>query len=104
MLCAFLFVQAPLLETMAAPNIQQTRSQAAATTVSSLDLDNEIHGFLDREFAAHVADIKSLDPPQDRVVGALTTGSFPGARLCALWPLIRNYPARKPSQAMMSPL
>ncbi len=76
MLCAFLFVQAPLLETMAAPNIQQTRSQAAATTVSSLDLDNEIHGFLDREFAAHVADIKSLDPPQDRVVGALTTGEF----------------------------
>jgi len=32
--------------------------------------------FLNREITAHVADIKSLDPPPDRVVGALTIGEF----------------------------
>src|SRR5713226_9966062 len=39
-------------------------------------LDQQIRDFLQREIAAHVADIKSLDPPPGRVVGALTTGEF----------------------------
>jgi len=39
-------------------------------------LDREIRIFLENEVTAHVADIKSLDPPPDRVVGALTTGEF----------------------------
>ena len=39
-------------------------------------LDEQIHYFLRQEIAAHVADIRSLDPPPDRVVGALTTGEF----------------------------
>jgi hypothetical protein len=39
-------------------------------------LDDEIRDFLKHEVTAHVADIKSLDPPPDRVVGALTTGEF----------------------------
>jgi hypothetical protein len=74
--CALFILQAPMLESMAGPSIQQTRPQTEATSVSSTDLDSEIRGFLDREFTAHVADIKELDPPQDRVVGALTTGEF----------------------------
>src|SRR4029077_15947654 len=38
--------------------------------------DRDVRQFLDREIAAHVADIKTLDPPPDRVVGALATGEF----------------------------
>jgi hypothetical protein len=44
--------------------------------VSTAGLDKEIREFLAREIGAHVADIKNLDPPPDRVVGALTTGEF----------------------------
>ncbi|HMI54262.1 MAG TPA: hypothetical protein VK525_22325 [Candidatus Saccharimonadales bacterium] len=40
------------------------------------DLDREIRQFFMREIPAHVGDIKSLDPPPRRVVGALTTGEF----------------------------
>jgi hypothetical protein len=53
-------------------------AQAAQDSASSktADLDKEIREFLSREMTAHVADIKSLNPPPDRVVGALTTGEF----------------------------
>jgi hypothetical protein len=44
--------------------------------VDTANLDKEIRQFLDLQVAAHVQDIKSLDPPPDRVVGALTTGEF----------------------------
>ena len=44
--------------------------------VSAEQFSREVRNFLGREIAAHVADIRSLDPPQDRVVGALTTGEF----------------------------
>src|SRR5262249_39525248 len=36
----------------------------------------EVTSFLGKELAAHVADIHALDPPQERVEGALTTGEF----------------------------
>jgi hypothetical protein len=49
---------------------------ADAQMVSTATLDEEIRAFLQHEVTAHVADIKSLDPPPDRVVGALTTGEF----------------------------
>jgi hypothetical protein len=48
----------------------------APVQISTANLDQEIREFLDRQVAAHVQDIKSLDPPPDRVVGALTTGEF----------------------------
>jgi hypothetical protein len=44
--------------------------------VSTVQLSKDVTGFLGREIAAHVADIHSLDPPQERVVGALTVGEF----------------------------
>jgi hypothetical protein len=40
------------------------------------DLDRDVRAFLAREMAAHLADIHQLNPPQDRVVGALTTGEY----------------------------
>src|SRR5579863_8741681 len=53
-----------------------TQASSEAKQVRTADLDREIRDFLAREVTAHVADIKTLDPPPDRVVGALTTGEF----------------------------
>jgi hypothetical protein len=39
-------------------------------------LRDDVRGFLGRELALHVAAIGTLDPPPDRVHGALTTGDF----------------------------
>jgi len=46
------------------------------TTISTASLKSEVRDFFAKEVAAHFADIKSLNPPQDRVLGALTTGEF----------------------------
>lgn len=50
--------------------------RAADGPVAIADLDRDIRGFLSREMTAHVADIHQLNPPQPRVVGALTTGEY----------------------------
>src|SRR6266852_5466406 len=47
-----------------------------APQIQTSTLDQQIRDFLQREVTAHVADIKTLDPPPDRVVGALTAGEF----------------------------
>ena len=52
------------------------QTSAAPPRINAANLDQEIREFLDRQVAAHVQDIKSLDPPPDRVVGAMTTGEF----------------------------
>lgn len=39
-------------------------------------LKSEVREFMAREIAVHFADIKTLDPPPDRVVGGLTVGEF----------------------------
>jgi len=50
--------------------------QARANTVSTATLRDEVNTFLGKELAAHLAEIKSLDPPPDRVLGVPTTGEF----------------------------
>jgi len=50
--------------------------QADEPQIRTSELDQQIRAFLQAEVTAHVADIKTLDPPPDRVVGALTTGEF----------------------------
>jgi len=52
------------------------KESAVNARISTADLDQEIRDLLTRDITAHIADIKSLDPPQERVVGALTTGDF----------------------------
>src|ERR1700680_5007207 len=52
------------------------KNQAAATQIDAADFNQQVRSFLQTELRAHVADIKSLDPPPDRVLGALTTGEF----------------------------
>jgi hypothetical protein len=55
-------------------SLAQTQSDAPQIQTSALN--QQIRDFLEREVTAHVADLRSLDPPPDRVVGALTTGEF----------------------------
>ena len=45
-------------------------------SISTAALNSEIKDFTAREIAAHFADIKTLNPPPDRVEGALTVGEF----------------------------
>jgi hypothetical protein len=52
------------------------QTAAEPTQIRTADLDAEIRAFLAREVAAHVENIKGLDSPPERVVGALTTGEF----------------------------
>ena len=47
-----------------------------ASPIQTAQLDRQIREFLQKEVSAHVADIRSLDPPPERVVGALTIGEF----------------------------
>ncbi|HKD13595.1 MAG TPA: hypothetical protein VKE71_03530, partial [Candidatus Angelobacter sp.] len=52
------------------------QQQSASNVVSTQQFSNEVTNFLGRELGAHVSDVHSLDPPQERVLGALTTGDF----------------------------
>ncbi len=52
------------------------KTRVAATQIDAAAFNQEVRSFLQTEVTAHVADIKTLDPPPDRVVGALTTGEF----------------------------
>jgi hypothetical protein len=60
----------------------------AVRAESVAPLRHEVRAFLARELAAHVAAIPALDPPPDRVHGALTTGEFSWGtfqRAIAVW-------------------
>jgi hypothetical protein len=48
----------------------------APSQIDVADLNRQVRAFLQRQVTAHVADIKTLDPPPERVVGALTIGEF----------------------------
>ncbi len=45
-------------------------------TISTAAISSEVRDFLAKEIAAHFANIKTLDPPPDRVFNALTVGEF----------------------------
>src|SRR5215470_1235157 len=61
---------------LAVPCTPSIEGRVADSQIAVADLDRQIRDFLAREVTAHVADIKTLNPPPDRVVGALTTGEF----------------------------
>jgi hypothetical protein len=52
------------------------QTPVTSAQIEGSDLDRQVRSFLQSEVAAHVADIKTLNPPPERVVGALTTGEF----------------------------
>src|SRR5829696_9753016 len=49
---------------------------AEARTVTTAALRDEVNTFLGKELAAHLAAIKSLDPPPERILGVPTTGEY----------------------------
>lgn len=49
---------------------------AQANTVSTASLRDEVNTFLGKELAVHLAAIRTLDPPPDRILGVPTTGEF----------------------------
>lgn len=58
--------------------VAQTKTTAdkQTATILTASLKSEIKDFTASEIAAHFAAVKSLNPPPDRVMGALTTGEF----------------------------
>ena len=52
------------------------QTQISPSQIEVSDFNQQVRSFLQSEVAAHVADIKALDPPPERVVGALTRGEF----------------------------
>src|SRR5215210_1123003 len=55
---------------------RQKVHQNVGATVDAAALGEEVKGFLAAEVAAHLADIKSLDPPPPRVLGAGSSGEY----------------------------
>ena len=49
---------------------------AQANTVTTATLRDDVNTFLGKELAAHLSEIKSLDPPPDRILGVPTTGEY----------------------------
>jgi hypothetical protein len=54
----------------------QPQPSPTLTTVKTADLRAEVTDFLTKEMAAHLSDIKSLNPPPDKVLNAGTTGEY----------------------------
>lgn len=63
-----------------APSVGAAGRRAApakeAATVETAALGKEVKDFLAAELSAHLADIKSLDPPPERVLGAGSSGEY----------------------------
>jgi hypothetical protein len=55
---------------------QEAPGPSTNETVDVETLRAEVTDFLDKEVAAHLSDIKSLNPPPDKVFGAGTTGEY----------------------------
>src|SRR5213082_2972732 len=51
-------------------------AQTSRMTIETSSLDREITDFLDKEMLAHLDDIKSYNPPPDKVFGAGATGEY----------------------------
>jgi hypothetical protein len=70
------FLSFILLFPMSIPAQDDSSSSQSSDRVASEQFSSEVNSFLGQELAAHVADIRSLDPPQERVIGVLASGEF----------------------------
>jgi hypothetical protein len=59
---------------LAVPSFAQTNSEKSP--ISTNALKSEVRDFLAKEVAVHFGDIKSLNPPPDKVNGSITTGEY----------------------------
>ena len=64
-----------LAQSVAICNAQPAHSSARAN-LEVASLDTEVIAFLDQEMAAHLGDIKTYDPPPDKVFNAGATGEY----------------------------
>src|SRR5829696_7420319 len=71
-----IFLTFSLLAPPAGAAGRQKVSSKDAATVDAAALGNEVKTFLAAEVAAHLADIKSLDPPPPHVLGAGSSGEY----------------------------
>jgi hypothetical protein len=51
-------------------------SNAETKPISTAELKSEVRDFMAKEVAVHFGDIKTLNPPPDRVNGSITTGEY----------------------------
>src|SRR5260370_11474415 len=66
-----------LIAVMLPPFLPAQNSPASKPEIVSFrQFASEVNGLLGKEIVAPLADIRSFDPPQDRVVGVPTTGEF----------------------------
>src|SRR5713226_9881394 len=68
-----IFLGSIWLAPIAGSRAQPTTDSAVVRTA---DLDAEVKEFLSKELALHLADIKSYDPPPDKVLGGGATGEY----------------------------
>jgi hypothetical protein len=54
----------------------QKMELAANSTIQTTTLKSEVRDFMSKEVAVHFGEIKSLDPPPDKVNGSITTGEY----------------------------
>ncbi len=73
---AFGLIALAALARLGPANTCHGQATVDSAQIKTADLNKEIQDFLAREVSAHVEDIKTLDPPPERVIGALTTGEF----------------------------
>ena len=84
--CAWSFVKASSLTTLVGlsllfvfttpiGSVAQTQP-IPSPNVKSAELDTEVKEFLSKELALHLADIKSYDPPPEKVLGAGASGEY----------------------------
>lgn len=57
-------------------NVGAAQDARVKGSISTAALKAEVRDFMAREIAAHFENIKTLDPPPERVFGALTVGEF----------------------------
>lgn len=67
------FIVFALLAALSTQGIAQSANNGP---ISTKVLDAEVRDFMAKEIAAHFGNIKTLDPPPDRVFNALTVGEF----------------------------
>ncbi len=60
----------------AVPTSTGGQGTAPRPDISTAALRTEVRDFMSREVAVHLAEIKSLNPPPDRVNGSITTGEY----------------------------
>ena len=58
------------------PIAATAQTVSSSGQISTSTLKQEISEFTSHEIAAHFGSIKTLDPPPERVFGALTVGGF----------------------------